>query len=167
MHISDQTKGQEPAAERGFAVSMVVSHFRGHKDVEIHLFRAHWDAEEESRYAWEKLLGEPLRRDQPIDPESSRHVFLETLNREEKDALLDYLQRRYADRLSAIKVSLLPLPIPIGLTPLSSVAQDQRFGRIHLHKIPNYPLQFAIDGVFSISQHPESKEQQDIQNELW
>lgn len=166
MHIYDQTQGQEPAVGRGFVVSMVVSNFRGHKDVEIHLFRAQWEAEEESQYDWEKILGEPMRRDQPIDPEGSRQVFLETLNREEKDALISYLQRRYADRLSAIKVSLLPLPIPIGMTPLSSVAENQQFGRIHLHKIPKYPLQFAIEGLFSLSQHQQSKEDEDIQEEF-
>ncbi|MDZ7760322.1 MAG: hypothetical protein U5L00_08725 [Desulfovermiculus sp.] len=166
MHIYDQTNGQDSPVARGFAISMVVSIFRGHKDVEIHLFRAHWDAEEEGQYDWQKILGEPLRRDQPVDPEGSRQVFLETLNREEKDALIDYLQTRYAAKLSSIKVSLLPLPIPIGLTPLSSVAENQKFGRIHLHKIPHYPLQFAIDGLFSLSQHQPYTEQQDVRDDF-
>lgn len=166
MRIYDQTQGQEPTADRGFVVSMVVSRFRGHKDVEIHLFRAHWEAEEESRYKWEKILGEPMRRDQPIDPQGSRQVFLETFNKEEKDALIAYLQERYADWLTSVNVSLLPLPIPIGMTPLSAVAEDQRFGRIHLHKIPNYPLQFAVDGLFSLSQHQQCKEDEDIKDEF-
>ncbi len=166
MRIYDQTQGQEPATNRGFVVSMVVSHFRGHKNVEIHLFRAHWEAEEEGRYEWEKILGEPMRRNQPIDPQGSRQVFLETFSREEKDALIVYLQERYADWLTSIKVSLLPQPIPIGLTPLSAVAEDQRFGRIHLHKVPNYHLQFAVDGLFSLSQHQQCKEDEDIQDEF-
>lgn len=157
MQIHDQTKAQKPEFDRGVVLSMVVSQFRGHKDVEIHLFRAHWDADEEAHYDWEKLLGEPLRMDQPIDPKGSRQVFLETLSMEEKETLITYLQERYADRLRSIKASLLPLPIPIGLTPLSSVAEGQRFGRIHLHKVPNYPLQFAVDGLFSLSQHSQHK----------
>jgi hypothetical protein len=159
MQIHDQTQGQAPEFGRGIVLSMVVSQFRGHKDVEIHLFRAHWDADEETQYDWEKLLGEPMRMDQPIDPEGSRQVFLETLSMGEKESLIAYLRERYADRLQSIKASLLPLPIPIGLTPLSSVAEDQRFGRIHLHKIPNYPLQFAVDGLFSLTQHPPCKQQ--------
>jgi hypothetical protein len=100
-----------------------------------------------------------MRMDQSIDPEGSRQVFLETLSMGEKESLIAYLRERYADRLQSIKASLLPLPIPIGLTPLSSVAEDQRFGRIHLHKIPNYPLQFAVDGLFSLTQHPPCKQQ--------
>ncbi len=153
MQIHDLTQEQEAVQGRGYVLSMVISQFRGHKDVEVHLFRSHWEGEEESQYDWEKLLGQPLHKDQPIDPEGSRKVFLETFSQTEKKALLSYLQERYADRLSAVKANLLPLPIPIGLTPLSSVAEDERFGRIHLHKIPNYPLEFAVEGLFSLSQH--------------
>lgn len=166
MEIIDQTIGQEPAVDRGYVVSMVVSKFRGHKDVEIHLFRAQCSPQEASSYEWEKLLGDPVRRDQPIDPEGSRNVFLETFSRREKEALISYLQDRYADKLTSVKASLLPLPIPMGLTPLSSVAEDQRFGRIHLHKIPHYPLEFAVDGLFSLSQHQQCKEQENIQDEF-
>jgi hypothetical protein len=132
---------------------MVVSQFRGYEDVEIHLFRSEWEAGEEAEYDWEALLGEPMRRDQPIDPEGSRRVFLETFSLEEKDALVEYLQNRYANRLRSIKASVLPLPIPIGLTPLSSVAEDERFGRIRLHKIPHYPLEVAVEGLYSLTQH--------------
>ena len=166
MEIIDQTKGQEPEVDRGYVVSMVVSKFRGHKDVEIHLFRAQSSSQEASSYDWGKLLGDPIRRDQPIDPEGSRQVFLETFSRGEKEALISYLQDRYAHKLTSIKISLLPLPIPMGLTPLSSVAEDQRFGRIHLHKIPHYPLEFDVDGLFSLSQHQQCKEQEDIQDDF-
>ena len=153
MQIHDLTQGHESVEGRGYVLSMVVSQFRGHKDVEIHLFRSHWEGNEEGQYDWERLLGQPIRKDQPIDPEGSREVFLETFSRAEKESLLSYLQERYADRLTSVKASLLPLPIPIGLTPLSSVAEDQRFGRIHLHRVPNYPLRFAVEGLFSLGQH--------------
>ncbi|WP_027370949.1 hypothetical protein [Desulfovermiculus halophilus] len=159
MQIDDQTQGQEPQSGRGYVLSMVVSQFRGYEDVEIHLFRSHWEAEEEADYDWEALLGEPMRRDQPIDPEGSRRVFLETFSLEEKDALIEYLHEHYADRVRSIRASLLPLPIPIGLTPLSSVAEDQRFGRIRLHKIPHYSLGFAVEGLYSLTQHKPSRGQ--------
>ena len=159
MRVDDQTIGKTPDFDRGYVLSMVVANFRGRQNVEIHLFRPEWNAAEESAYTWDKLLGEPLHKDQPIDPEGSRKVFLETLSRKEKDVLLTYLQDRYADRLVSVQASLLPLPIPIGLTPLSAVAEDERFGCIHLNKVPNYPLDFPIHGLYQREQKGQDEGQ--------
>jgi hypothetical protein len=155
MRINDATQSTTPRVDRGYVVSMVISSFKGYKDVEVHLFRPDWEKEEERVYDWGSLLGEPIRQDQTIDPTGSRKVLMETFNAQEKDQLLEYLSNRYESRLESISARALSFPIPIGLVPLSEVPEQGTLGKIHFDKIPSYNLDFPVHGLYDLSRHVE------------
>ncbi len=155
MHIQDTTRQNVPHIDRGYVISMVISSFKGYRDVEVHLFRPEWPADEEAIYDWGSLLGDPIRPEQSVDPTGSRKVLLETFNAEEKDRLVEYLSQRYESRLESITARTLQFPIPMGLTPLSEVPEQGTIGKIHFEKIPNANLDFPVHGIFDLSRHVE------------
>lgn len=138
---------------RGFVVSMTIKSFKRHENVVVHLFRANWNQAEESSYPWEQILGDPIKTGQNCDPGGSRKVFLETFSKEEKEYLISYLHDRYQDKLSAIEVGEIPLPIPLGLAPLSEIQDGGPFGILRLEDVPNYPLEFTVHGIYNLSSH--------------
>ena len=148
-----------PPVDRGYAMSMVIDTFRGHRNVEVHLFRPHWPEEEMQKYDWLNLLGDPIKKGQEIDPLGSRKVLLETFTAEESEQLLNYLRQRYESKLSSITVTVLQFPIPLGLIPLSEMEPGETIGTLELEKIPNYPLSFPVHGLFDLRRHePRSEE---------
>ncbi len=156
MDITINDTDQTPPVDRGFAISMVITEFKGHKDVEVHLFRPDWRKEELDVYDWEHVLGDPIRRDKEIDPSGSRKVLIETFNASEKDIILEYLQNRYTSRLNSITASVIPFPIPMGLVPLSEIPEQKNIGIIRFDEIPNYPLSFSFHGLYDLSRHEKS-----------
>jgi len=146
-----------PPVDRGYVVSMVVASFRGCEDVEVHLFKPIQDSAEAQGFDWQSLLGEPIRPGQAVDSEGSRKVLLETFTAKERNQLVEYLQDRYASKLSAIKTSVLDFPIPLGLTALSDVDESGSLGKIHLNEVPNFSLNFQVHGLFDLSQHKPSE----------
>lgn len=155
MDITITDTEQTSPVDRGYAISMVIAKFRGHENVDVHLFRPDWTNEELQIYDWEHLLGDPIRRDQEIDPSGSRKVLIETFNLTEKDTVLEYLQNRYASRLLSITVTVIPFPIPMGLVPLSEIPEQQQIGRIRFEEIPNYPLLFPFHGIYDLNRHKQ------------
>ncbi|HMB32151.1 MAG TPA: hypothetical protein VKN82_10030 [Desulfohalobiaceae bacterium] len=156
MDITITDTDQTPPVDRGYALSIVITTFRGHEDVEVHLFRPNWQEEELAVYDWQQILGDPIRKDREIDPTGSRKVLVETFNSSEKDIILEYLENRYASRLKSIKVSVIPFPIPMGLVPLSEIPQQKNIGLIRFDEIPNYPLNFPFHGIYDLSRHNQS-----------
>lgn len=142
-----------PEADRGFTISMVIKSFKGRKDVEVHLFRPEWTEEEEKSYPWEKMLGQPMDPSLPMDPETSRKVYMETFTAGERDRIIAFLQEQYADRVSVISAQPIPFPIPMGLPALSSVPEGKNVGVIRFSKIPSYTLDIPLHGLFDLSQH--------------
>ncbi len=137
-----------PPVDRGYTIKIVITRFRGYKDVEVHLFRPNWSKEEEEAYDWNELLGPPIDPSKEFDPLSSRKVLLETFTFEEKEQILDYLLNRYSDHLKSIIVDVLNFPIPLGLIPLSSIEPQGSIGIIEFENIPNYTLSFPVHGLY-------------------
>ena len=162
MRINDTTRTNPSGIDRGYVISMVISSFKGYKDVEVHLFRPEWQKDEETIYDWVALLGDPIRTDQPVDPTGSRKVLMETFNAEEKDMLIEYLTQRYESRLESISAKTLQFPIPMGLTPLSEVPEQGTIGKIHFDKIPNYNLRFTVHGLYDLKRHIEETAHPDL-----
>ncbi|MGM0425099.1 MAG: hypothetical protein ACQEQX_09290, partial [Thermodesulfobacteriota bacterium] len=121
MQIYDDTEQNPSEIDRGYVISMVINSFKGCKYVQVHLFRPSWDAQEEEIYDWERLLGNPVREDQPVDPTGSRQVIMETFTRQEKQEILQYLTRHYQNKLESVTARALQFPVPMGLHPLSAV----------------------------------------------
>lgn len=149
LHLDSET----PPVDRGYAVSMVIRKFKGHADVEVHLFRPSWDEEDYGRYPWEELIGGAVSEDRAENPENSKDVILETFTADESQRLIDYLRHRYADRLACIRCTVLDFPVPLDLTPLSRIQVTGTVGRMDLDRIPNYSLDFPVKGIYDLSRH--------------
>jgi hypothetical protein len=50
-------------------------------------------------------------------------------------------------------------PIPLGLTPLSEIKEDNDIGCIHFEEIRNYTLPFPVHGIYILSQHEPVKDE--------
>ncbi len=148
---------EKPQLDRGYVISIVIKNFKQHRDVDVHLFRPAWDAEEYQAYDWPDIIGNPLPGVEHIDPISSRKVLLETFTEEEKNAIVNYLKERYHDRLKSIKVGIIYLPIPLGLVALSEIEPQGEIGIIKFEEIPNYTLPFAFHGLYNLAKHPQIK----------
>ncbi len=153
MQPEIHTDSQTPPVDRGYAVSMVIKSFKGHADVEVHLFRPTWDDEEYGSYPWEELIGGAVSEDRPESPDNSKNVILETFSAEESRQLMEYLRKRYWEKLASIHCSVLDFPVPMDLTPLSGVQTTETIGRMDLDQIPNYPLDFPVKGIYDLSRH--------------
>jgi hypothetical protein len=160
MHVTISEPEHPPPVDRGYVVSIVIARFKGHRDVEVHLYRPQWSSEEGSGYDWERLLGGPIRRDRPVDPEGSRKVLLESFSAQERDLVVKFLQERYADRLQSLSASAMPFPIPMGLVPLSEIPEEGTIGRIRFERYPGYTLEFAVHGIFDLARHERLDEWQ-------
>lgn len=153
MRLNIITPQNELPVKRGYAISLIIKNLKGYKDVEVHLFRPEWDEDEAKSYDWLKLLGDPIDRNVPVDPISSRKILLESFTIEERDVIIDCMKERYATRLSAINSRPLDFPIPMGLIPLCEIPEDDDIGCICFEEIPNYTLPFPVHGLYILSQH--------------
>jgi len=139
--------------DRAFALSMTIKSFKGRRDVDVHLFRHQWDAEEEEAIDWDKLLAAKGMGEAP-EAAGSRKVILEALTEEERDRIVGYLKEHYADRLSSIFSAPIPFPVPVGLMALSDINEGKTCGFIHFERIPHYTLGVPLRGFYDLSQHP-------------
>jgi hypothetical protein len=158
MKLNIITSQNEMPVKKGYTISLIIKKFKGHKNVEVHLFRPDWDEKEARSYDWTKLLGDPIDKNAPFDPVSSRKVLLESFTTEERDMIMNYMKKRYVSRLSAINSRPLDFPIPLGLIPLSEIPEDDDIGCICFEEIPNYTLPFPVHGLYILSQHEPVKE---------
>jgi hypothetical protein len=159
MKLNIITSQNELPVKKGYMISLNIKNLKGHKDVEVHLFLPEWNEKEAKSYDWSKLLGDPIDRNAPVDPISSRKVLLESFTIEERDIILDYMKKRYVSRLSAINSRPLDFPIPLGLIPLSEIPEDDDIGCIRFEEIPNYTLPFPVHGLYILSQHEPIEEE--------
>ena len=140
--------------DRAWSVTIVIASFKGHKNVEVYLFRPEWDAMEEELYDWDHILGDPIHPDMDADMASGRKLVLESFTPEERDMVVAYFSKRYAGKLEAISSCPVDFPIPLGIPALCDTAEGKGAGFVLFDKMPNYPLPFALRGFFDLSQHP-------------
>jgi hypothetical protein len=153
IDILEPSSPSDLPIDRAYALSMTIKSFKGRRDVEVHLFRSAWDPEEEEAVDWDKLLAAQGMGEAP-EAAGSRKVILEALTREERNAVVRYLQEHYASRLSAIASAPIPFPVPIGLVALSDICEGKTIGFIHFERIPHYNLGVPLRGFYDLSQHP-------------
>ena len=145
------TKADSPApTPYANSLSMTIKSFKGRRDVEIHLFRGAWAAADEQGQDWNSLI---VQSDEG-DPTSSQNVVMESFSDDERDSIIEYLKRQYSTRLSAISSTPLTFPIPAGLSGLAQCQPDKNIGFVEFDKIPSYPLEISLKGLYDLSQHP-------------
>ncbi len=138
---------------RGYAVSMVISSFKGRRSVEVHLFRPEWALEDEGEITWDNVFGSPATLDSIPDEKKDRKVVLESFTREERDQVVDYLKEHYSSRLESIFSTPMEFPVPSGLPPLSSISEGKDIGLIKFERIPHFDLPFALRGLYNLGAH--------------
>jgi len=153
MELNLVAPDREPPVPRAHVLTMAIKSFKGRRNVDVHLYRAAWDPDEQKTYAWEQLLGAVEHPESGIDPENSRKVLLEAFILEERDQLVDYLRNRYGSKLESIVSCVLNFPIPRGLSALSDIAEGKSVGRIRLENVPHYALSFPVHGLYDLNQH--------------
>ncbi|MDR3042969.1 MAG: hypothetical protein LBU75_01740 [Desulfovibrio sp.] len=154
-----------PPVERIHVISVTIRTFKGRRNVQAHLFRLADEAAMAAELARLRgvpgLVGGPLQPDAPgsedlTGPEAETdalRMVLEAFTEAERDAVVDYLSRRYADRLTCIIACPLQLPVPRGVVPFSALPEGKTMGVIRFDEVPRYPLPFAIRGFYDLAQH--------------
>ncbi len=137
----------------GHAISIVIEHYKGYDDVEVHLFKPQWDKELEEALDWDEILGSPIRDESLADPVRSRKILLETFSSQENETVLNYLKSYYESRLNSLHTRIIGYPIPKDLIPLSYIPESENIGIIRFEDNPNYPLDFPVHGVYDLSKH--------------
>lgn len=140
--------------ERAHVLSMTIKAFKGRRDVDIHLFRACWNQEEESSFDWNTLLAPTREDDDTTELPECRNIVLEAFTEDERDTIINYLKAQYSTRITSITSSTLSFPIPAGLMPLSNVEEGKSIGFIIFEKIPSYSLGLPLKGLYDLSLHP-------------
>lgn len=150
MDITITAPTTKPPTRYANSLSMTIKSFKGRRDVEVHLFRGNWDEAAEAREDWQAII----ENSDAAPQDSSKSVILESFTDDERDHIVDYLKRQYSTRLSAIRSTPLSFPVPAGLCGLSHCQADKNIGFIEFDKIPSYPLDIPLKGLYDLSQHP-------------
>ncbi|MEG6505320.1 hypothetical protein [Nitratidesulfovibrio sp. 1201_IL3209] len=154
-----------PPVARIHVISVTIRTFKGRRNVQAHLFRLSGEAETAEGLAALRavpgLVGAALEPNAPgaddlTGPEAETDALrtvLEAFTEAERDAVVDYLSQRYADRLTCVIACPLQLPVPRGVVPFSALPEGKTMGVIRFDEVPRYPLPFAIRGFYDLAQH--------------
>lgn len=152
MQIHSVSSERPLPADRAYVMTMTINSFKGRRNVTVHLFRPEYDEAEQGEYTWEHLLGDAI--EPGVDAvEGSQKVLLEAFTKDERDAIIEYVKDKYADRVSEVEARPMSFPIPKGLTPLSAIPEGKSIGLVRFSKLPNFDLPFSLHGLYDLSQH--------------
>ncbi|MEF2231020.1 MAG: hypothetical protein V3571_08840 [Pseudodesulfovibrio sp.] len=129
-------------------LTMVIRSFKGRRDVEVHLFRGSWNPAVEQAQPWDAIIAPSSA---PND--SSRTLVMEAFTNAERDELVSYLKEQYSTRLTAIRSRPVAFPVPAGMAGLSQAQPDKDIGFIEFARIPSYPLEIPLRGLYDLSRH--------------
>lgn len=152
MDINFITSWESPDAPRQYLGVCALRNFKGHKNVETHLFRGNWTPEEAEEIARLDLISDnsPLPEElrENISREATLECLLETFTRDEAQKIADYLGERYADQIERLDICPIELPLPLGMTALGRLQPTETSGFIEFAKAKNYPLDFELRGYY-------------------
>ncbi len=148
---------EEPLCPRTYVASLRLANFKGHKDVEAHLFRYDYPENEIEEIAKLDLVGPPdpampaeLIKD--ATKEQALKCILEAFTEEESRQLEKYLREKYSDQIVSLYIAPLNLPAPLGVAPLAEIPEGEKSGFIKLDKAPGYNLPFKIRAYYDLSE---------------
>lgn len=144
--------------DRIYIIAATLNAFKGRRHVEVHIFRHGATDEELAALEGKKLVGPP---DPAVPPqvlqgateEAALRCVLEAFTAEESQALVAYLEQRYAEHIEKIMVCPMDLPVPLGVAPLSGIPEGKSTGFIRFDAVPDYPLPFVARGFYDLAVH--------------
>ncbi|MCD7984894.1 MAG: hypothetical protein LUG19_11695 [Desulfovibrio sp.] len=144
--------------DRIYIIAATLNAFKGRRHVEVHIFRHGTTDEELAALEGKKLVGPP---DPAVPPqvlqgtteEAALRCVLEAFTAEESQALVAYLEQRYAEHIEKIMVCPMDLPVPLGVAPLSGIPEGKSTGFIRFDAVPDYPLPFVARGFYDLAVH--------------
>lgn len=149
--------GNEPT-DRIYTISVIIRSFKGRKNVQAHLFRSDIPEDELQAINLNNCIDTDCEKYR-LEPyltgtlEDTKQMVLECFTKEERDAIIDYLEERYHTRLEGIFAAPLSFPVPQGTMPLASIPEGKSMGFIRFDKVPGYPLKFIFRGFYDLDQH--------------
>ena len=150
--------------DRFYIVAVTLNTFKGRRHVDVQVFRPNGSDEEMEALRGLGLVAPP---DPSIPPEvlqgateeAALRCVLESFTAEESHALVEYLEKRYADQIEKITVCPLDLPVPFGVAPLAGIGEGKTTGFIRFDAVRDYPLSFPAQGFYDLaSQKPSDGE---------
>lgn len=143
--------------ERIHIVALVLKNFQNRENVEIQLFRPGGDPVEleglnRSALVGSAVAGMPPELVRGATEEAAIACLLETFTASEIRQITEYLQERYSGQIAEIAICPLELPVPLGIGPISGLAEGNRSGFINFDLAPGYPLDFAFRGYYDLDQ---------------
>ena len=141
------------ACERAHAIIATIRTFKGRKNVDIHLFRHNINVEDGTPLPWDALIGDPVDPDQPGNPDDVKKMVLEMFTEAERDQIVQYLKNKYGQRLASVTCASVEYPVPLGVTPLSTIPEGKTMGFIRFDDVDNYSLPFAFRGFYDLAEH--------------
>lgn len=145
-----------PLLERCHIGYAVLSNFRGHADVEIHLFRSGASEAELEDLRGKDLVGPPDPSAPPqalagATEEAALRSILECFTYAECQQLAAYLQKHYEQQIRKLILCPMDFPVPLGVGPLASYPQTRTSGFVNFDEAQNYDLPFAVKAYYELS----------------
>ncbi len=152
-------KAESEICPRIYIASAILKNFRGHQQVDAHIFRHGASAVEMAALRGKNLVGPP----DPAMPaeilagateDAALACILEAFTREEAEQLAAYLGARYGEQIEKLTICPLQLPVPLGLGPIGAIPQTAKAGFINFDTARDYALPFAIKAYYDLEQAP-------------
>lgn len=143
--------------KRIYIAAATLNEFRGHKNVEVQLFRTGGDQEEAGELLKLDLVGPPSP-EMPAEllggatREAAIACLQEAFTQEEIDDLVRYLKERYDGQFSNLTICPVNLPIPLGVGPLALIPESETSGFINFDLAPGYELPFTFKGYYDLAE---------------
>lgn len=140
--------------ERVYLIQATIRTFKGRRNVLVHLFRHDTDEQELEVLRDMNLVGKKDKETpEGATPENALRSVLEAFTAEEGNALLAYLDKRYAEHVTKVVVCPLDLPVPLGIVPFSSIPEGKSMGFIRFDAVHDYDLPFGVHGFYDLEAH--------------
>lgn len=140
--------------DRVYLIQATMPNFKGHRDVIIHIFRYDTDESELDGLRALDIVGKPDKETpEGATVENALRSVLEAFTTDEGNALLAYLEKRYAEHISRVVVCPVNVPVPLGLAPFASIPEGRSMGFIYFDKIKGYDLPFGVRGFYDLEAH--------------
>lgn len=145
-----------PVLERCYIGCAVLNNFRGHANVEIHLFRSGATDAELASLQRKDLVGPPDPAAPPealagATEEAALRSILECFTYEECQKLAQWLEKRYGAQIRKLILCPMDFPVPLGVGPLASYPQTRNSGFINFDEAKNYDLPFAVKAYYELT----------------
>lgn len=146
---------QESLPDRKYIAVATLGNFRGHNNIELHIFRTDASKEELDSLRGLNLVGaaDPLMPKELLagaTEDNALACILEAFTKEEAILLEKYLADHYGSQIKNLIICPMNLPVPLGVGPLSQIPEGQKSGFINFDLSKNFDLPFKFKGYYDL-----------------